>query len=316
MFILPEVLIDLFLDALLNIFLFIAWIAGIRIALFFDLSSDTPLQYSLLRQSYLASTILKFALTFKIFLLFYLIYTLDKLSNLIPGAMCAAGVVSANVYGIWLLAVKIFNIYLFASWLALNGFDMRRKDYAFTRKKFAFFVAIFPFVVAAWALEFLFFNGLDVSKIVSCCGVLFSPLSSSSLSSILHVDPKIAALVFYAVFAAIALSFKRVYLFAFLHIVFVFVALLGIIVFFSPYIYELPTHRCPFCLLQKEYYYVGYLIYALLFLGSFYAIKAAIAKALGERISVKFALAFDIVLVAVLSYYPLAYYYENGIWLL
>ncbi len=316
MFILPEVLINLFLDSLLNVFLFIAWIAGIRIALFFDINSDTPLQYSLIRQSYLASTILKFALSFKIFLLFYLIYTLDKLSNLIPGAMCAAGVVSSNEYGVWLMAIKILNIYLFASWLALNSFDMRRKDYGFTKKKFAFFVVIFPFVAAAWALEFLFFNGLDVSKIVSCCGVLFSPLSNSSLSSILRIDPKIAALIFYTTFVAIVLSFRRIYLFAFLHVVFVLVGLLSIIVFFSPYIYELPTHRCPFCLLQKEYYYVGYLIYALLFLGSFYAIKAAIAKALGESVSVKFALAFDIVLVMVLSYYPLIYYYKNGIWLL
>ncbi len=316
MYILPEVLINLFLDSLLNIFLFIAWIAGIRIALFFDFNSDTPYQYALLRQSYLASTIAKFALTFKIFLLFYLIYTLDKLSNLIPGAMCAAGVVSANGYGVWLLSVKIVNIYLFASWLALHSFDMQRKDYAFTKKKFAFFVAIFPLVVAAWVLEFLFFNGLDVSKIVSCCGVLFAPLSHSALALVLQIDPKIVAALFYLLFVAIVLSWRRVYLFAFLHIVFIFVALLGIIVFFSPYIYELPTHRCPFCLLQKEYYYIGYLIYALLFLGTFSAIKAAIAKALREEFSVKMALVFDIVFVAVLSYYPLVYYMKNGVWLL
>lgn len=32
----------------------------------------------------------------------------------------------------------------------------------------------------------------------------------------------------------------------------------------SLYFYEMPSHHCPFCLLQKEYGYVGYPLYALL----------------------------------------------------
>jgi hypothetical protein len=36
------------------------------------------------------------------------------------------------------------------------------------------------------------------------------------------------------------------------------VALVSII---SMYVYELPSHRCPFCLLHGEYGYVGYLLY-------------------------------------------------------
>ena len=37
------------------------------------------------------------------------------------------------------------------------------------------------------------------------------------------------------------------------------VALVSVI---SLYVYELPSHRCPFCLLHGEYGYVGYLLYA------------------------------------------------------
>ena len=33
------------------------------------------------------------------------------------------------------------------------------------------------------------------------------------------------------------------------------------------YIYELPTHHCPFCIFKKEYAYVGYLFYLTLFGG-------------------------------------------------
>ena len=45
------------------------------------------------------------------------------------------------------------------------------------------------------------------------------------------------------------------------------VSIAAIISFISLYIYELPTHHCPFCILQREYYFVGYPMYALLFIG-------------------------------------------------
>ena len=45
------------------------------------------------------------------------------------------------------------------------------------------------------------------------------------------------------------------------------VAVASIISFICLYIYELPTHHCPFCILQKEYGYVGYLLYIALFGG-------------------------------------------------
>ncbi len=34
------------------------------------------------------------------------------------------------------------------------------------------------------------------------------------------------------------------------------------------YFYELPSHHCPFCILQKEYGYVGYALYATLLGGA------------------------------------------------
>jgi hypothetical protein len=39
------------------------------------------------------------------------------------------------------------------------------------------------------------------------------------------------------------------------------VSVAALISFISLYFYELPTHHCPFCILQREYHYVGYLIY-------------------------------------------------------
>ncbi len=44
--------------------------------------------------------------------------------------------------------------------------------------------------------------------------------------------------------------------------VFSFVAIIS---FISLYFYELPTHHCPFDLLQREYNYIGYPLYLSLF---------------------------------------------------
>jgi hypothetical protein len=45
------------------------------------------------------------------------------------------------------------------------------------------------------------------------------------------------------------------------------VSVAALISFIALYFYELPTHHCPFCLLQREYGYVGYAVYATLLLG-------------------------------------------------
>ena len=42
-------------------------------------------------------------------------------------------------------------------------------------------------------------------------------------------------------------------------------AAVAIVSAISLYIYELPTHHCPFCIVMQEYHYIGYLLYTLLF---------------------------------------------------
>ena len=46
------------------------------------------------------------------------------------------------------------------------------------------------------------------------------------------------------------------------------VSIVSVISFISLYFYELPTHHCPFCILQKEYGYVGYPLYIFLLVGT------------------------------------------------
>ena len=60
------------------------------------------------------------------------------------------------------------------------------------------------------------------------------------------------------------------YLFSSISAVTFFVSLASVLSFISVYFYELPTHHCPFCLLQKEYGYIGYPLYIILFGGGIF----------------------------------------------
>jgi hypothetical protein len=42
----------------------------------------------------------------------------------------------------------------------------------------------------------------------------------------------------------------------------------ALVSFICLYFYELPSHHCPFCILQKEYHYIGYALYATLLGGA------------------------------------------------
>jgi len=46
------------------------------------------------------------------------------------------------------------------------------------------------------------------------------------------------------------------------------VALAAVVSAVSIYIYENPHHHCPFCLLKREYNYIGFALYAPLFVGT------------------------------------------------
>ena len=56
-------------------------------------------------------------------------------------------------------------------------------------------------------------------------------------------------------------------------------ALAAVVAFIAPYIYEQPNHHCPFCLLQAEHGYAGWVLYLPLFLGTAAGMGAGLASA-------------------------------------
>jgi hypothetical protein len=56
------------------------------------------------------------------------------------------------------------------------------------------------------------------------------------------------------------------------------VAVVALISFISLYFYELPTHHCPFCILQREYGHIGYILYGCLLGGVISGMGTGVAE--------------------------------------
>lgn len=311
----PEVLTLQLLNILFLVFGGVALWLSINIYLKWDINSTSSSQYKLEKQSFLAATIIKYLFAIKLPLFLFFIFTLDKISAVLTGAMCAAGVVDATEYGMGLIILKIVNLYLFGLWLSLHFIDIKDISLPKTKLKFRLFIVIFSLLVVEIMTEYLMFSSIEVDKMVSCCGTLFSTSATSSMSNIFAIDSTILLSIFYGNFILLVTFyfFKPKYLFGLFNLLFIVISLTTLITFFGTYIYELPTHHCPFCFLQKDYYYVGYLIYTFLFIGTFYGIKVEFMKE--NQRDYKTSLIFNFLYVVVVSLYVIVYYFKNGVWL-
>ncbi len=315
----PEVLVILILDAIFAFLGTIAFVLSLKIVFKWDINSTSTTQYKLEKQSYLIATIIKYILYIKLPMFLYFIFVQDKLSIYIPGAMCAVGVVNSTSYGFYAMIVKIINLYLFSSWLVLNKVDLENEKMPYTKIKFVFYIIIYFFLMSEITLQVMEFFSLDPSRIVSCCGTVFSAASKSYVSSLLSLPNSLIVSVFYINFLLVLISyaFKKTIYFMVLNLFFIFTAIVSLIAFFGTYIYELPTHHCPFCMLQGDYHYIGYVLYTTLFIGTFSAIGAFIYQVTKKNCQ-KFKIVsifFDIIYVLIVSAYPIVYFIKNGVWL-
>lgn len=258
---------------------------GLRINRYWELTSGSEQQLVLERKTYLISVIMAYTLAFQILALFLFIHTADSIHNLFTGAMCAAGSLAANGYGYPLLLLKSGNCIIAGSWLFLNQLDNKGYDYPLIRPKYRLLAVIALLMSLETYLQLRYFTGLQADIITSCCGSLFGGAKESLSGDLaaLPARPMIAAFALTTLlhFASgwLALRQKRGWLvFAALTLAFFLVAVAALISFISLYFYELPTHHCPFCILQKEYGHIGYLLYGCLLGGVISGTGAGIAE--------------------------------------
>ncbi len=256
---------------------------GIQILRRWDIKSGSELQLTLERKTYLISTLLTYLFGFELLSLFLFVFTADQLNTLFVGAMCAAGSLYVNDYGYPTLILKMFNFLLAGLWLILNYADNQARDYPLIKKKYAFLLILTPLILAEMILQAHYFLRLKPDIITSCCGTLFSGESVGLASEITALPTIPMKVVFYvSILLTAASGFyyyvkgKGGYLFSSMSAITFLTSLLSIISFISVYFYELPTHHCPFCILQREYGYIGYPLYMSLLGGTIFGMGVGV----------------------------------------
>jgi hypothetical protein len=248
---------------------------GSRILDKWDLQSGSELQLDLERRTYLISVILSYALLFQIGSLFLYIFTADNIHSQFTGAMCAAGSLSVNSYGYPVLILKIVNCLLAGVWLIINHVDTRGYDYPLIKPKYELLNVLVPLMLLEAVLQFVYFYNLKADVITSCCGSLFSTEKRSIAGEVAGLPNGPMMLAFFGIMSVTALIGATFYFkgkgggwFSLLSGLTFLISSAAVVSFICLYFYELPSHHCPFCILQKEYFYIGYALYATLLGGA------------------------------------------------
>ncbi len=282
----PAVIALYLASALAGFMLSYSALFGVQILRRWDIRSGSEGQLILERKTYLISTVVTYVFAFQLVSLFLYVFTADRLHPLFVGAMCAAGTLKVNGFGYPALVLKIVVFLAAGIWLILNHADNQGYDYPLIKKKYLLLLILAPFVLAEMILQAAYFLQLQPNIITSCCGSLFSAGKTGFTSELASLPPGGMKILFYASMSmtgAAAVYFYRKgiggYIFSTLSGINLLISLAALISFISLYYYELPTHHCPFCILQKEYGYIGYPLYLTLFGGAVAGIGAGILPA-------------------------------------
>ena len=310
-------MIYLLSEAILFFLSGIAAIVAIQILLHWDFGAFTERQFALERRAYLVMTIIVFVIVMKAILLPYFVYTIDDLAVLVPGAMCGAGVISANGYGLNLLFLKLVLLFFLILWLALNRYDLEARNYPIFRQKTWLYLVIFALFMLEFWWDIAYFTHIDIHVPVSCCSALFGQLEGANPLPFGLSRPMLLVL-FYLLYLVAVLAIWGAQPWVVLPSLglFVAVAYYAVVYFFGTYVYALPTHKCPFCMFQPEYYYVGYAIWGSLFVGTYLGASAAIERIWLKRADLRWerwSLGLLSFFVLLCTAYVAVYFAQHGV---
>lgn len=292
----PGILALIIGSTIVFVMMLYASIEGIIIIRGWDFQSSSEHQLDLERRTYLISSIIKYALGFEVISALLFIYTVDDIHTMFVGAMCATGSLNANPIGWYALYSKILVFFCASLWIMLNNLDQKAEDFPLIRPKYAALLFITVLIGLDLFFELRYFLGLNPEVITSCCGSLFSDTASGVAGELSSLSMKPMMITFYSsvvIFIAIALlcvksqaAFLR-YVVSFLSIVLFGISIAAMISFISLYIYELPSHHCPFDIFQKDYRFIGYPIYISLFCGVFFGLLPGLFQPLKKILSLR-----------------------------
>ncbi|MBK6744491.1 MAG: hypothetical protein IPG66_16625 [Hydrogenophilales bacterium] len=284
-------LLALSLNALL---MAVAGVFAVRLLRHWNPALASERQIALERQSYLVSSLAGLSLLVSLPALALFVYTAERMAPFFTGAMCAVGSLNANAWGWPALIGLLIYFFIATAWLSLHHLDRLGWDYPLIRAKYRLLLLLAPGAVVVASLGWLYFLNLHPEVITSCCGSLFGAQSESVAAEVASL-PAAQSMAVFVVTLAVTLLVGGVHLvtgrlgrlYGLLSMVSLLVSLSAIVAFISLYIYEHPNHHCPFCLLQTEHGYAGWLLYPPLFLAAASGMGVALSTASAGKDSLK-----------------------------
>ena len=306
---------------------------AVRILRYWNPQSDSNLQIKLENEIWLASTLVEYGLGFQILSVVLFVLAADTFCQVIVGAMCATGALLANSYGMPALLVKLAGIFVYGFWIVLHKLDISSETYPLVRIKYIYLLFILPLLVADITLQTLYISFLSPDIITSCCAVVFGSSDKTGPNLLEGFSQATTIFLYYGTVIALTamgyLLLKRwlvslAALFSAGWIWFLGLAAIAIITVFSSYIYAMPYHNCPFCILKPEYNYIGFALYFTLIPASFFGLTTVLVEPFKtmnnlagavekyQRGAISFSLILLLLLTALSSYHFLLYRITGG----
>lgn len=263
--------------------------SAVRVLVYWDPKSDSNRQICLENEIWLTSTLVEYALAVQVISLVLFILAADQFSQSIAGAMCATGSLLANDFGIPALIVKIGGVFFYGFWIVLHQLDIRSEKYPLVKIKYVYLLLLLPFLFVDLLLVVLYIYKLEPDIITSCCAVVFSEGTGGGTNLLAGISSEVGLVLFYTtalvliVFGLTGLHRWRPWsnlVFGTTWLWFFLLALMVVTTIFSSYIYAMPYHKCPFCILKPEYHYFGFFIYLTLFSGAFLGMSVIVVEPL------------------------------------
>ncbi len=292
----PGILALLSVSTIILLVMLAASFFGIKILFCWDSSSSSEEQLHLERKTWLVSSLVNYALAAQILSAALFVFTADDIHRLFVGAMCATGSLNANLVGWLVLLVKGLLLFSASLWVVFNRLDQRTEDTPLIRVKYLFLLLLTPFVALDLYAQWSYFRGLQPEVITSCCGSLFSAEGEGVAAELSGLPVEQAMWLFFSMtgfFLAcliLTILFRhdifRLLLFV-ASVLFFFTSLGAVISFISLYVYQMPSHHCPFDMLQHHYGYIGYPLYIGLFVATLFGLLPGLAQPFKKTPSLK-----------------------------
>lgn len=252
-----------------------------------DPASDSNRQIRLENETWLSSTLVQYAMGFQVLSLILFVLAADNFSKVIGGAMCATGSLTANRYGMFVLLVKLLGAFFYGFWIVLHFLDISSERYPLLKAKYVALMCLLPLLLIDISSQTLYIANLKPDIITSCCAVVFGEQEGNDGNLLGAMPQGLLLEVFYGSALLLAtfghflsrrLSQLLLWLNGVVWVFFVCVSFVAITTVFSSYVYAMPYHHCPFCILKPEYHYIGLAIYGTMLPAGFFGIAAALVE--------------------------------------